>query len=145
LIALQPNQDAAVVPLNVIANARAPMVPREEAAAVPIKYYFKELFDCSLFTGCQCIPPYDASGNKETVTAEPQEVILRKTLVAHQKFQIRHGLTRHSGPVEYANAFVPATPNPYNPNFFSIHQLTVFTNIKAQLTNAGPGGIWYAE
>jgi hypothetical protein len=102
-------------------TARAPTVPREEAGTIPIKYNFKEVFDCPLFTGRHYISRYDASGNKETATTEPQEIRLWKSLVARQKFQIRHALTRHSDPVEFLDAFVPATSNPYNPNFFSLH------------------------
>ena len=144
-IALVPEIEAAVEPTNSLLNARAPTVPRDEAIAVPVKHNFKECFDRPVFQGRQYTPRYDEQGNKVTDAEEPQDIVVRKALVARRKFQIRHKLSRHSDPVEFADAFFPVTPNIYNPKFISQHQLTMFTNLKAQLANAGPGGTCYPE
>jgi Transposase IS4 len=110
-----------------------------------LKYNFKEQFDRPVFQGRHYIPRYDSNGNKVTAAAEPQELVVRNRLVARQKFQICHGLSRHSDPVEFADAFFPGNSNIYNPNFLSIDRLTVYTNLKAQLANAGPGGSCYLD
>jgi Transposase IS4 len=144
-VPLVPQELAAVEPNNALRNARAPTVPREEASTVPVKHNFADCFDRPLFQGRQYVPRYDASGNKVTDALEPQDLIVRKNLVARRKFQIRHHLSRHSDPVEFMDAFFPVTPNPYNPKFISQHQLTVFTNLKAQLANAGRGGTCYPD
>jgi hypothetical protein len=58
-------------------------------------------------------------------------------------FLQKHKLTRFSGPVEFANAFIPWTHNPYDNDGFSMAYLTTMTNTKAKLANAGPGGVCY--
>jgi Transposase IS4 len=142
---LQPQEETALEPLNVLATARAPTVPREEADTVPVKHNFSETFDRPLFHGRQYIPRYDSDGNKVTDALEPQELVIRKALVARRKFQLRHQLCKHSDPVEFMDAFFPVTPNPYGPSFLSMDRLTIFTNLKAQLANAGRGGTCYKD
>jgi hypothetical protein len=144
-VSLVPDDTAATEPTNTLHNARAPTVPRDEAQAVPLKYNFKEHFDRPMFHGRQYIPRYDRSGNKVAAAAEPQQLVLRKKLVARHKFQICHGLSRHSDPVEFTNAFFPGSPNVYNPNFLSMDKLTIYTNLEAQLANAGPRGSCYKD
>jgi hypothetical protein len=144
-VPLLPDKEAVVEPVNTLANARAPTVPRDEAFTVPIKHNFNETFDRPLFQGRHFVPRYDDEGNKVTDAAAAQNIVIRKHLVARRKFQIKHQLSKHSDPVEFAEAFIPWNANVYNDKFLSMHQLTVFTNLKALSANAGKGGSCYPD
>jgi hypothetical protein len=144
-VPLNPNPAAVTEPANTIANARAPTVPIDEAATIPIKYNFDECFDRPLFQGRQYLPRYDSAGNKETAAFEPQEIVIRKKLVPRRDFQIRHKLSRHSDPVEFMDAFLPWSSNTYGDKHLSLSKLTTFTNLKAQLANAGSAGEVYPD
>ena len=128
-----------------MANARAPTVPIDEAATVPIKFDFNETFDRPVFQGRHYIPWYDEAGNKVTDAEAPQEIVVRKKLVPKREFQIRHSLSKHSDPVEFANAFLPWQSNVYGDKFLSMDRITLHTNMKAQLANAGREGSCYPD
>jgi HeH/LEM domain len=144
-VPLNPNPAAVPEPSNTIANARAPTVPIDEAATIPIKYNFDECFDRPLFQGRQYVPRYDEDGNKETAALEARDVVIRKKLVPRRDFQIRHKLSRHSDPVEFMDAFLPWSSNTYGDKHLSLSKLTTFTNLKAQLANAGSAGEVYPD
>jgi hypothetical protein len=102
-------------PVNTIAYARAPTVPRDESATIPEKYNFKETFDRPLFKGRQFIPKVDASGKR---VPGAMDIVVRQKLVARKKFQELHHLSKHSDPVEFAEAFIPGILMSMERSFF---------------------------
>jgi hypothetical protein len=132
-------------PLNTIRNARAPTVDAD--AKVPVKHDFAETFDRPIFEGKVQVQKmhnnnkkmFDKDGTPIMTTAQRQHITPR------QDFLLKHNLTRSSDPVEYANAFFPWKENPYNPALLSMGMLTTYTNLKAKLANAGPGGVCYPD
>jgi hypothetical protein len=134
-------------PTNSMVYPRAPTVPVDEGATIPEKFNFKETFDRPLFHGRQFTPRLDASGNR--VVGEDgrplMDILVRQKLVARKKFQELHHLSRYSDPVEFADAFLPWNANVHGDRFLSLNQLTAFTNMKANLANAGNTGSVYPE
>jgi Transposase IS4 len=142
---LEHNPTAVEEPTNTIPNARAPTVPEDEAGTVPIKYNFPHSFDRPIFTGKMLVQKTHLNGRKATDTdGNPiMENVLREKITMRRDFLQKHKLTRFSDPVEFANAFIPWTHNPYDNDGFSMAYLTTMTNTKAKLANAGPGGVCY--
>jgi hypothetical protein len=134
-------------PGNTIRNARAPTVPRDEATSVPIKHNFTETFDRPIFSGKQQVQKMH-NNNKKVFDADGNPVmesVQRQKITPRRDFLLKHKLSVHSDPVEYADAFFPWTENPYSPGLLSMAQLTTFTDLKAKLANAGPGGVCYPD
>jgi Transposase IS4 len=129
-------------PTNTIVRARAPTVPRDESYTVPQKFSFKETFDRPLFKGRHFIPKVDSSGQR---VPGQMDIVIRQKLVARKKFQELHHLSRHSDPVEFADAFIPWNSNVHGDKLLSMSMLTTFTNLKASLANAGNTGNCYPE
>jgi hypothetical protein len=142
---LKPLPDVVQEPTNTIPNARAPTVPLEEAGRVPKKHNFAESFDRPIFTGKKQAQKVHANGKKAfDEQGDPVwETVQRQTITARKDFLSRHKLTRFSDPVEFANAFIPWETNAYDKDLLSMSMLTTFTNTKAALANAGPGGVCY--
>ncbi|CAB9519576.1 unknown protein [Seminavis robusta] len=143
---LNPKEEAVEEPENTIRNARAPTVPADEAGSVPVKHNFAETFDRPIFTGKRTVPKYHSNGKR--IMQEGRQVnesVMREHLSLRQEFLRKNKLTQYSDPVEYANAFLPWDENLHDPKWLSISKLTTFTNMKAQLSNAGDGGTCYRD
>jgi hypothetical protein len=145
---LKPKDVPVEEPLNTIRNARAPTVPENEAGSVPVKHDFAETFDRPIFSGKKQVQKthrnnrkmFDGDGNPL------MESVQRQLIMPRQDFLQKHKLTAYSDAVEFANAFfLTWKENPYHPNLLSMHTLTAYTNMKASLANAGPGGNCYPD
>jgi hypothetical protein len=135
-------------PVNTIRLARAPTIPEEHAAHVPKKYNFGEKFDRNVFRGTSNVERRHTNG--KIVRDSSGKVIYEKKvrLKGHPKakFLIDHGLSADSLPIDFFEAFMPLYPNQYGAKTHpSVSLFTTWTNRKAILTNAGPGGDWYPE
>jgi hypothetical protein len=142
---LQPLVDPVTEPINTIRNARAPTVPEDEAGTIPVKHDFAEAFDRPIFTGKKQVQRLHPNGRKMfDEDGNPVWMkVSRKTITPRRDFLHKHKLTRFSDPVEFANAFIPWSENPYDTSLLSMHSLCSMTNLKANLANAGPGGTCY--
>jgi hypothetical protein len=135
-------------PENTIRLARAPTIPEADAAQVPKKYNFGEKFDRHVFLGTSKVEKRHANGR--IVKDSTGRIIYEKKsrLKGHPKakFLIDHGLSANSLPIDFFEAFFPLFPNQYGPKTHpSVSLFTSWSNRKAILTNAGPGGEWYRE
>jgi hypothetical protein len=104
---LQPNPTPVLELANTMILPRAPTVPADEAATVPVKRDFDVDFDRMLFKGRCKVPVMDANGYPK-LDREGNillEKVVRKELGPRQDFIVKHRLTKH--PVEYAEAFFP--------------------------------------
>jgi hypothetical protein len=142
--------ETAVVPEpeNTIRNARAPTIPEEHAAIVPKKYNFSQKFDRHVFLGMSNVEKRHANGRirRDSNGKLIYDKISRLKGHPKAKFLLDHGLSADSLPIDFFEAFMPLFPNQYGPKTHpSVSLFTTWTNRKAILTNAGPGGDWYHE
>ena len=73
------------------------------------------------------------------------EYVQRQTITPRTDFLLKDKLNAFSDPVQFTNAFLPWGENPYGPTLLSMSLLTTYTNLKAILANAGPGGVQYHD
>jgi hypothetical protein len=135
-------------PENTIRLARAPTIPEEHAAQVPKKYNFGEKFDRHVFLGTSKVEKRHSNGR--IVRDSNGKIIYenKSRLKGHPKakFLVDHGLSANSLPIDFFEAFFPLFPNQYGAKTHpSVSLFTTWSNRKAILTNAGPGGEWYRE
>jgi len=144
---LSPEVTAVEEPENTINNPRAPTVPADESDVVPVKHNYAERFDRPVFGGRKFVPKKHTNG-RQAVGAKGQPVYvaaIRNNMQVRTEFMRKHHLSSASHPVEFADAFIPWHENPYNATYFSMDQATTYSNLKAQLSNAGNGGTNYKD
>ena len=143
---LKAIDEAVVEPVNTIRNARAPTV-EADAKTVPVKHNFGETFDRTIFSGKKHVQKTHANNKKmfDKDGNPVMEYVQRERITPRKDFLRQNKLTVSSDPVEFANAYFPWKENLYNPNQLSMSLLTSYTNMKAQLANAGPGGACYPD
>jgi len=142
---LEPEAEVVEEPENTINNPRAPTNMGD--ATVPVKHNFAERFDRPVFAGRKSVPKMHGNGKRQT--GEMGQPLFNKTIrekiLVKRDFLRKHHLSSASHPVEFADAFIPWHENPYNAKYFSMDQATTYTNLKAQLGNAGAGGTNYKD
>ena len=96
----------------------APAIPINEAAFVPQKHNFSQIFDHGPFLGLPKIPKCHRNG--WSVIHDGKPVFEEKVNVMggpKSDFLLRHGLGERSSPQEWFNAFLPLYDGMYsNPN-----------------------------
>ena len=111
---------------------RAPTLPEEDVDKFQLpKHNFKERFDRPIFTGTTIA---DAGDEVQRTKGEPRLSFLEK-----------HKLTSDSHPVEFLEAFMPAT-NPVKSatgTHFSLFDAVTWTNLKANLSHAGTADCYH--
>lgn len=136
---------------------RAPTTPREEfertgdGGGGVKKFDFDLKIERSEFSKSAEIPKLDRLGRllKNRMTGEPvyenKEI---KKMVPNMQFFRKHGLSLESQPYDYFNAFLPFKKSRQQRQVdgpFTIGDWTRFTNLKAELSNAGKGGTIYTD
>jgi hypothetical protein len=134
-------------PHNQFAGARAPTVPEEDAAFVPVKHNFHETFDPDLLTGSECKLVRLGNGRykKESdvrIATAPQ---IRKIGMPNPTFLKTHKLTINSAPVEFFEAFLPIKSTRYPTTKCSLERWCSFTIFKAHLSFVGQIGYPYPD
>ena len=72
--------------------------------------------------------------------------MVREEGQVNPNFIYKHGITNKSTPDEYAELFLPFRKNnPSGKEWISFEQIQMWTNLKASLAGAGPGGTCYKE
>ena len=144
---LKPEAASVEEPANAIPNPRAPTVPLDEAEEVPVKHNFSERFDRPVFAGRKYVPKRHPNGRQCTGLKGQLVYVpaIRMNQQVRTEFLRKHHLSSASDPVEFADAFIPWHENQYNARFFSMDQATMYSNLKAQLSNAGAGGTNYKD
>jgi len=133
-------------------NARAPTVPEEEGhIAAPIKYHYDEKFDRPVFKGKLKEKVLLRNGRQKKTPDgkdESREIPYEKGR-PDPNFVKKQKLTCNAHPSVFFDIFVPFKTNTYNRagrgEFPSIAAWTKYTNSKAMLANAGPGGQVYPD
>ena len=127
----------------------APTIPINEAAFVPQKHNFSQIFDHAPFLGLEKIPKRHRNG--QSVIHDGKPVFEEKVNVMggpKTDFLLKHGLGKRSSLQEWFNAFLPLYDGTYgNPNHPKApcwsHQWANFSNMKSVILGAGvPGGIY---
>ena len=118
--ALVPDDESVVEPQNVTA-LRAPTIPKDDAAFVPQKHNFSEMFDRAPFLGKEKVPRCHRNGNpvlqdgKKVWDEKPNNNGGPKI-----EFLEERGLNVDSSPQEWFKAFLPIydgkTNNPTHPS-----------------------------
>jgi hypothetical protein len=144
---LDPQMEVVPEPQNRFAGARAPTVPEEDAAFVPVKHNFPETFDRDLFTGSemQLVRLRNGRHKKESdgrIATAPQ---IRKKGKPNPTFLKTHELTINSAPVEFFEAFLPIKSTRVPKTKCSVERWCSFTNFKAQISFAGQKGYPYPD
>ena len=86
----------------------APTIPITEAAFVPQKHNFSQIFDHAPFFGLEKIPKHHCNGR--SVIHDGKPVFEEKVNVMggpKTDFLLKHGLGERSSPQEWFNAFLP--------------------------------------
>ena len=116
---LEPIETAVEEPQNVVPMT-APTIPINEAAFVPQKHNFSQIFDHAPFLGLEKIPRHHRNGR--SVIHDGKPVYEEKVNVMggpKTDFLLKHGLGERSSPQEWFNAFLPlydrTSSNPNHP------------------------------
>ena len=141
-----------------------------DANAPPIKHNFAETFDIPAFTGKVRVPSQQAPSPRHRGRARPGDGSRRSSPTSdasaststggsrgsglptytdvpmtdgrpNPDFMLKHGLTHESHPADIFYAFLPTHSN--ERDVMSISKIRTWTNAKAQLMGAGPGGHQY--
>jgi hypothetical protein len=146
---LVANSEAVPEPENPnFACARAPTVPADEAANVPVKHNFDERFEQPPFTATYETEEtfgngrlkYNRDGSNRKVKKPVERGRVNPTFVKN------NNLTVESHPVDFVHGFFPVAGNRHlGKEYISIEQITKWTNLKATLAGAGPGGTTYTD
>ena len=145
---LEPIETAVEEPQNVFPMT-APTIPINEAAFVPQKHNFSQIFDHAPFLGLNKIPKHHRNGR--SVIHDGKPVFEEKVYVMGgpiTDFLLKHGLEERSSLQEWFNAFLPlydgTSSNPNHPKASCwSHQWANFLNMKSVILGAGvPGGIY---
>ena len=139
---LEPIETAVEEPQNVVPMT-APTIPINEAAFVPQKHNFSQIFDHAPFLGSEKIPKRHHNG--WSVIHDGKPVFEEKVNVMggpKTDFLLKHGLDKRSSLEEWFNAFLPlydgTSSNPNHPKASCwSHQLANFLNMKSVILGAG--------
>jgi hypothetical protein len=133
-------------------NARAPTVPEDEAhIAAPIKYHYDERFDRPVFKGKlkETVMLRNGRAKKTPDGKDQSREIPYEKGRPDPHFVKKQKLTCDAHPSVFFDIFVPFKTNEYNRagrgEFPSIAAWTKYTNSKAMIANAGPGGQVYPD
>ena len=144
---LEPIETAVEEPQNVLPMT-APTIPIKEAAFVPQKHNFSQIFDHAPFLGLEKIPKCHHNG--WSVFHDGKPVFEEKVNVMgglKTDFLLKHGLGKRSSLQEWFHAFLPlydgTLSNPNHPKAPCwSHQWANFSNMKSVILGAGvPSGI----
>ena len=118
---------------------RAPTIPLQDAAHVPVKHNFSESFAVPEFSGKQIKYELNRRGSRKRDCSGEQifSEELRERGVPDPVFLSKHKLGPYSYPWEFANAFIPFHQDKKDKNHFSFELLMQWTNLKAALAGAG--------
>lgn len=147
---LDADEDVALEPENPsFKNPRAPTIDEKDATRIPQKHNFsKYSFPIPMFTGKTTRVARYASGTiKKHRNGYPKyEEVVREEGQVEPNFINKHGITKKSTPDEYAELFLPFRKNnSAGKEWLSFEQIQKWTNLKASLAGAGPGGTCYKE
>ena len=137
---LQANNTVVEEPANpTFRIGRAPTIPLQDAAHVPVKHNFSESFAVPEFSGKHIKYELNRRGSRKR-DCSGQQIFseeLRERGVPDPVFLSKHKLGPYSYPWEFANAFIPFHQDKKDKNHFSFELLMQWTNLKAALAGAG--------
>jgi hypothetical protein len=144
---LKPRDAPISEPVNAFPGARAPTVPPDETEQIAAKFDFGELFERPNFAGTYQRNATNRNGRgKMDATGKPiQESAPLKYGCPNPAFIRKHGLTKESRPIDWFAAFMPRSREKKESHKFHIGQWCAWTNMKAQLMNAGQAGFLYPD
>ena len=137
---LQANNTVVEEPANpTFRIGRAPTIPLQDAAHVPVKHNFSESFAVPEFSGKHIKYELNRRGSRKRDCCGQQIFTeeLRERGVPDPVFLSKHKLGPYSYPWEFANAFIPFHQDKKDKNHFSFELLMQWTNLKAALAGAG--------
>ena len=153
---LEPDECRVTEPTNsTFVNPRAPTVVEEEAIFIPVKYNFsKHHIEIPEFEGKVDIvkmvkggrkgrrdrPAMKKDGTPETIAVKQNRLKIKK------RMKEKYKLSAFSHPHEFVEVFCPFNDHTVKgKSMFSFSKLCSWTNLKATLANAGPGGSCYID
>jgi hypothetical protein len=140
---LVANSKAVAEPENpTFTCARAPTVPVDKAATVPVKHHFDERFARPPFMATYKTEESFVNGrlkyNRDGSNHKVKKMVERGCV--NPLFVKNNNLTIESHPVEFVHGFFPFHGNRYlGKEYISIELITNWMKLKATLAGAGPG------
>jgi Transposase IS4/SAP domain len=142
---LVPDERVVEEPINTF-KARAPTIPEEDHAFVPVKHNYLETFERPEFTGEKKVAVHFRNGQVKRKDGNIiYETVSRKTGSPRSSWLKKLHLTNRSHPIEFFEAFLPVTDKMYPAAKCSLERWTSNTNFKAMLSFAGQKGYPYPD